>query len=90
MKKFSILGVALVLSFIAVVWAITPAFSETLPDAPTITLENGKFSPEILEISADKKTKIIIKNMNKSAAEFESHDLIVRKLLNPAKKSLFL
>ncbi len=46
-----------------------------------LTLKNHQFSPKELTISAGQKVKIVIKNMDPTPAEFESHDLNREKII---------
>lgn len=52
-----------------------------------ITLENHKFSPSVIEVPANTKFRLIIKNKDKTAAEFESHDLKKERIIKGGKKS---
>ncbi len=47
----------------------------------TITIKDHKFEPSTLEIPADQKVKLVIKNEDSSAEEFESHDLHREKVI---------
>ncbi len=49
----------------------------------TLTLKDHKFTPEELTVPADKKVTLIVKNEDKNAAEFESHDLKREKVIAP-------
>lgn len=40
-----------------------------------LTLKDHKFSPAELEIPAGQKVKLVVKNLDATSAEFESHDL---------------
>ena len=50
----------------------------------SLVIENNKFTPDRLEIPANKKVKINIENKDNAAEEFESHDLKIEKVI-PAK-----
>ncbi len=52
-----------------------------------IVLENDAFSPAELTIPANQKVSITIKNMGKTAAEFESHSLHREKVIGPGKEA---
>lgn len=69
MKKF-----ALALTFML---AATAAHA----DDYTLTLKNHVFTPNELTIPANTKVKLVIKNEDASAAEFESHDLNREKVV---------
>lgn len=47
----------------------------------TLTIENHKFSPEELVVPAGKKFKLLVKNLDATAEEFESHDLKREKVI---------
>jgi len=53
-----------------------------------ITLENNIFTPQILEVPANTKVRLIITNLDKEAEEFDSFDLNREKVLFPQKKSV--
>lgn len=46
-----------------------------------LTIENHQFSPATLEVAAGQKVKLQIKNLDKTAEEFESDDLHREKLI---------
>lgn len=48
-----------------------------------ITEENKMFSPPELEIPANQKVKVIVKNLDQTAAEFESSELGREKVIPP-------
>lgn len=47
----------------------------------TLTLKDHKFSPETLEVPAGEKHTLIVKNEDKTAAEFESNSLNREKII---------
>lgn len=47
----------------------------------TLTIKDHKFEPERLEVPANTKIKLLVKNENAGAAEFESHDLKREKII---------
>ncbi len=51
-------------------------------EAPVITIKDHRFSPEALKIPADKKIKLIVKNEDASAEEFESYELRREKVVS--------
>lgn len=51
-----------------------------------IQIKDHKFLPEILEIPAGEKFKLIIENLDKTLEEFESGDLKKEKLVGAGKK----
>ena len=48
-----------------------------------LSLSDGHFSPALLEVPAGQRFKIILKNIGKGPAEFESTPLRVEKVLSP-------
>ena len=61
------------------VWAVEPEYK--------IIIKDHKFSPQNLEIPANKKVKLIIENQDDTAEEFESFDLNREKIVK-GKKSI--
>lgn len=53
-----------------------------------ITLAKHTFTPQLLEIPANKKVRLIIINMDAEPEEFDSFDLNREKVLFPNKKSV--
>lgn len=53
-----------------------------------IVLENNKFTPAELTIPAGQKVKVVVKNKNAAAAEFESHDFHREKIIKPGKEAV--
>ncbi|MBL6784730.1 MAG: cupredoxin domain-containing protein [Rickettsiales bacterium] len=53
-----------------------------------IVLKNHKFNPEIIEVNANEKFKLIIDNQDSTAEEFESHDLKREKIIKGNTKSV--
>jgi hypothetical protein len=47
----------------------------------TINIKEHKFDPDTLEIPADKKVKLLVKNLDKTPEEFESHDFNREKVI---------
>ena len=52
-----------------------------------IEIKNHQFKPAILTIAKGKKTKLIIKNLDNTPEEFESHDLNREKIILGNKKA---
>ena len=46
-----------------------------------ITLKDHKFSPETVEVPAGEKVKLLVKNLDKTPAEFESDDFKREKII---------
>lgn len=56
----------------------------------TTQIENHKFKPDIIEVPAGQKFKLIVKNLDKTAEEFESHDLRKEKIIGGGKSAIFI
>jgi len=68
----------------AVVGIALPLHAENLP-AFNLTIKDGRYLPEQVEIPAGQKIKLVIKNDGPGPEEFESSDLNRRKSLRPEK-----
>lgn len=57
--------------------------SAALAETPEykITIKDHKFSPDVVEIPADTKVKLVVKNEDKTPEEFESHDFNREKVI---------
>ncbi|MBI3773517.1 MAG: cupredoxin domain-containing protein [Gammaproteobacteria bacterium] len=66
------------LAFPVSVWA---ADAEIL-----LTIKDHRFEPAEVRIPADKKIKLVIKNLDATPEEFESHDLNREKVITPGGK----
>lgn len=51
----------------------------------TTTIKNHKFEPASIEVPANTKFQLIVKNADKTLEEFESHDLRKEKLVGGGK-----
>ena len=69
------------LIYICVIYIIVPCYACAKTSIYTIMIENHKFSPEVLEVPAGKKFKLLIINQDNSAEEFESFDLKREKIV---------
>lgn len=58
-------------------------FSAAADDVPTfeIVIKDHKFQPPVLEIPANKKVKLIVKNQDPTPEEFESYELNREKVI---------
>lgn len=81
MKNTAILAFALAL-------IATPALADT--PVYEIIIKDHKFTPDNIEIPADKKVKLLVKNQDKSAEEFESHDLNREKVISGNSEATIL
>lgn len=50
-------------------------------DSFTLTIKDHKFQPEELQVPAGKKIKLVVKNLDPTPEEFESHDLKREKVI---------
>ncbi len=75
------LAFALFLSAISVASA-----AEELP-AYNLTIQNGRFQPDTLDVKAGQRFKIVITNKGPEAEEFESTELHKEKVLAPGVTS---
>lgn len=57
-----------------------PALSEDIPSFE-IAIKDHKFNPSTLEIPANKKVKLIVKNQDATPEEFESYELNREKVI---------
>jgi plastocyanin len=51
-------------------------------DAYTISIKDHRFEPAQLEVPAGKKLKLLVKNLDATPEEFESHDLKREKIIS--------
>jgi hypothetical protein len=72
MKTF-LYTIALLALFSSAAIAETPEFK--------LSIKDHKFMPETLEIPADTKVKLVVKNEDKTPEEFESHDFNREKVI---------
>ena len=61
-----------------------PLHAENLP-AFNLTIKDGRYSPEQVEIPAGQKIKLVIKNDGPGPEEFESSDLNREKIIKAGK-----
>jgi hypothetical protein len=59
------------------------SFSASAQEEYVLTLKNNQFSPKELTIPMHQKVKLIVKNRDAAAAEFESTDLNREKVVTP-------
>ncbi len=78
MRAYSMISLAALLA--------APAFADT--PSYTITIKDHKFSPSELTIPVDTKVKLIVKNEDKTPAEFESHDFNREKIIQGGKQGI--
>ena len=57
----------------------------------TIKIKNHRFEPDVINVPADTKFKIIVENLDNTIEEFESDDIKKEKLIGAGKKiSLYI
>jgi len=78
----------LLISFIGLVALSSIAHAE-IPNY-TIIIKEHKFIPEVTEIPAGQKVKLIIDNQDSTPEEFESHSLKREKIINGNSKGVVL
>jgi len=61
--------------------AMTASAASAQDSTYTLTIKDNRFSPEVIEIKADQKVKLIVRNLDKSAEEFESAELRREKII---------
>ena len=85
MLRRGVLVGALIFSVVA---GATPARSADPPQIP-LTIENHRFAPEEITVTAGTSFVLVITNKDATPEEFESHDLRIEKVI-PAGKVLRL
>ena len=76
--------------------AVTLLFAASLAtaeDTPTfeITIKGHKFQPDTLEVPANRKVKLIVKNQDPTPEEFESYELNREKVIpGNAQATIFI
>ncbi len=55
-----------------------------------IQIKDHKFTPEIIEVEANKKFKLVVENLDKTTEEFESVDLHKEKIVTGGKKIVMM
>ena len=73
------IGSTIIAGMLAIAIA-TPAVAD---DDIVIAISGGKFVPSDVPVPAGKKVKLVIRNQDKTAAEFESADLHREKIVQP-------
>lgn len=75
------------LALLAVLMA--PSAQAEEPLTYTITIKDHRFDPAELKVPAGKKIKLVVKNEDKTAEEFESHDLHREKIIAGGAEASF-
>ena len=78
------------LGVIMAMFLATAAYPLQAKDLPTFNLsvKDGKFSPEKVEVPAGQKFKLVVKNEGPGTEEFESSDLNREKLITPGQSAV--
>ena len=78
-KRKHVLAISLMTAFVAGMVGSAPALAG--PPEFIIEIKDHKFNPETTEIPADTKVKLIVKNLDPTPEEFESHELNREKII---------
>lgn len=65
---------------VALLLIATPALADE-PPSFTLSIKNHKFEPSTLTVPADTKVKLLVKNLDATPEEFESHDFNREKII---------
>jgi hypothetical protein len=68
---------------------LAPAHGQELPSYQ-LTIRAGRFYPEVLEVPANTKFRLLIKNEGPGPEEFESAELRKEKVLAPGVQSFLI
>ncbi len=79
-------GFLIAASAILVLGAAEPARADD--DAYNLTIKDHRFAPETLELPAGKKVRLVIKNLDGTAEEFDSPDLHREKVIPAGKEGV--
>lgn len=68
--------------------ALTLAMPALADEVPVYTTEitDHQFTPDVIEVEAGKEFQLVVKNNDKTAEEFESHDLHLEKMVGGGKE----
>ena len=58
-----------------------PAAATAADETYTLTIRDHRFDPSQLDVPAGKRFKLVVKNLDATAEEFESHDLKREKVI---------
>ncbi|WP_219060007.1 cupredoxin domain-containing protein [Pseudomonas sp. UMAB-08] len=70
-------------AWLILVWTGTPLTAYAELPSYELSLNDGHFTPALLEVPAGQRFKIVLKNIGNGPAEFESTPLRVEKVLSP-------
>ena len=83
----------LIASLLAAITLLLAANLATAEDTPTfeIAIKGHKFQPDTLEVPANRKVKLIVKNQDPTLEEFESYELNREKVIpGNAQATIFI
>ena len=83
----------LIATLLTAVTLLFAASLATAEDTPTfeITIKGHKFQPDTLEVPANRKIKLIVKNLDPTPEEFESYELNREKVIpGNAQATIFI
>ena len=69
--------------------ALTPVRAQDMPSV-NLLIRDGRFTPSTLEVPANTKFRLLIKNEGPGAEEFESAELHKEKVLAPGASSFLI
>ena len=70
-------------------FALTPVHADELPNF-TLSIKAGRFYPQTIEVPANTRFKLLIKNEGPGPEEFESLELRKEKVLAPGASSFLV
>lgn len=65
---------------------LTAEADDAIHEFYELIIKDHKFSPDSLELPAQQRVKVIIKNLDPNLEEFESHDLNIEKMIPPSNQ----
>jgi hypothetical protein len=80
-------GMAALLAALGMLSFLASADPAPAADEFTLTVADHRFTPEEIKVSAGKPFVLVVANKDKTAEEFESHDLRIEKVV-PAGKTV--
>lgn len=82
--KFSVTVTVTVTVLVLLFGVAQPLHAENLP-VFNLTIKDARYLPETVEVPADRKIKLVIKNEGPGSEEFESSDLNREKVIKAGK-----
>jgi hypothetical protein len=89
MMSFLPLRLLGMLSVLAALFGAMPAFADDMPTF-NLVIRAGRFIPDTMEVPANTKFRLLIKNEGPGAEEFESVELRKEKVLAPGASSFLI